>query len=446
MQNANEEVKIPRRILGSLLNATAAGVVPRSGLEYIAIGRQNEIGAILNDFENISCGMGAFRLLIGKYGSGKSFLIGLMRSNALERGFITADADLSPERRFVGNRGQGLAVFRELMNNLASKTSPDRGALQPILAKWLSSLQLEIIKKTGLDSSSPLIATYMEKEVLELVGQIQTMVNGFDFAKALMAYYKGYISENDELKQCALRWLKGEFNTKTEARMSLLGISSIIDDTNWYEYIKIYAVFFRKIGYKGFVVFIDECVNLYKIPNRISRENNYEKILSMFNDTLQDKAEGLGIIIGGTPQFLSDERRGLYSYEALKSRLKESRFSVEGMRDLMGPVIYIERLSDNELYALILRIKNLHAMYYSWQPRLSEEDTVDFLKLCVEKIGADSMITPREVIRDFLSLLNILYQNPEMTFEKILESGNITLKSEQSDDDDDFFDIDTIDI
>ncbi len=441
MNSSQEIKKIPKRILGSLLNSCSAGVVPRNGLEYIAIGRNDEVSAILEDLENIKQGMGAFRFLIGRYGSGKSFLIGLIRTNAIERGFVTSDCDLSPDRRFVGRSGQGIAVYRELMRNLSTKASPDTSALESILIKWFSDLQSETMKTFSLSPDSSEITRHVQLKIFDVCAKLRSYVNGFEFTKVLSLYYQGYRDSDDELMAECLKWFRGEFTTKSEARHSVINVSSIVDDTNWYEYIKLYAVLFRLIGYNGFVVFVDECVNLYKISNRISRENNYEKILSMFNDTLQGKAEGLAIILGGTPQFLEDERRGLYSYDALKSRLKDGTFSNDSFRDFHSPVIKINRLSDDELYALVVRLMSLHGQYYQWEPKVAEDELVSFLQLCYDRIGADSMLTPREVIRDFLNVLNILHQNPDTTFAKIIDSGAVTLESDKEVDDDGFFDI-----
>ncbi|MEA4832120.1 MAG: ATP-binding protein [Oscillospiraceae bacterium] len=451
INKAADIIKIPRRVLGTLLNAYAAGVVPRFGLEYIAIGRSSEIGAFLSDFDAIASGMGTFRFVIGKYGSGKSFLIGLVRCNALERNFITADCDLSPERRFHGSKGQGLAAFRELMKNLGSKSSPDGGALPSILTRWLSGLQTNAVKN-GFSPDTPVFFSEVEKDIYSVTDDLCSLVNGFDFAKVLKKYYDGVIKGNDDEKESALRWLRGEFSTKQEARSCGLGTSSIIDDANWYDYIKLYAAFFRRIGYKGFIVLFDEGVNLYKIPNRLSRENNYEKILSMFNDTLQGKAEGLGIVLGGTPAFLEDNRRGLFSYEALKSRLEEGRFTGD-RRNLISPVIKLNRLSDDELYALVERVMKLHSQYYGVQLQLTEQNIVTFLKICLERMGADEMITPREVIRDFLNILNIMLQDKSVTFDELVgNKNNIKLeKASESDkenndsseegNDDDFFNL-----
>ena len=441
MKDANQ-VKIPKRILGTLLNSAGAGVVPRQGLEYIAIGREKEIGALVRDLENISLGMGAFRFIVGKYGSGKSFLMGLIRANAQEKGFVTADSDLSPERRFHGTQGQGLATFRELMRNLSCKAMPDSGALPAILGNWFTSLQLKGITEESFTQGSPELADYVQKEIFRVCRALQGNVNGFDFAKVLAAYFNAYISGDDALLEDALRWLRGEFTGKMQARASALSINSVIDDQNWYEYLKLYAVFFRLIGYKGFLVLIDECVNLYKIPNRISRENNYEKILSMFNDTMQGKAEGLGIILGATPQLIEDPRRGLFSYEALKSRLVPGKFIPDGKQNLLSPLIYLQRLTDNEIFALCKRLLSLHSSYYAYSPRIGDDEILAFLKVAFGKMGANEMITPREITRDFLNVLDIMFTDPESAFYDLI--GKTEFVSEAKEEDDDFFNLDEI--
>ena len=443
--NNTKQVKIPKRILGTLLNSAGAGVVPRQGLEYIAIGREKEIGALIRDLDNISLGMGAFRFIVGKYGSGKSFLMGLIRANAQEKGFITADSDLSPERRFHGTHGQGLATFRELMRNLSCKSTPDSGALPAILGNWFASLQMKGITEEGLAQNSPELANYVQREIFRVCRTLQGNVNGFDFAKVLVAYFNAYTDGNDPLLDDALRWLRGEFTGKMQARSSLLAINSVIDDQNWYEYLKLYAVFFRLIGYKGFLVLIDECVNLYKIPNRVSRENNYEKILSMFNDTMQGKAEGLGIILGATPQLIEDPRRGLFSYEALKSRLVPGKFIPDGKQNLLSPLIYLQRLTDNEIFALCKRLLALHTSYYAYVPKIGDEEILAFLKVAFGKMGANEMITPREITRDFLNILDILYTDESSEFNELI--GKTEFVSEQTkDEDDDFFNLDEINL
>ena len=426
--------RVPRRILTSLLASVSAGVVPRAGAPYIAIGRTDEIGAFLSDLEAVSEGGGGMRFLIGRYGSGKSFLMQLIRGYALERDFVTADADLSPERRLYGSGGSGVATYRELMKNLASKASPDGGALPKILARWLTSLQGELIE-AGHRPEDADFSQKLRSLVFEKLREVEFFVGGFDFSHVITAYFEAWNATDDtaaeEKKSACLRWLRGEFSNKTEARMALgFHVSVIIDDDNWYDFLKLWAALVRLMGYRGLVVFIDECVNLYKIVHRISRENNYEKILSMFNDTLQGRAPGLELILGGTPQFLEDTRRGLFSYEALRSRLCDSRFSSQGYKNLIGPVIRLRRLSDDELLALIVRITNLHAQNYSWNPRISMEQMQQFLQICLSRAGADSMITPREMLRDYMTVLHILMQNEEVSFDEVLGSA-VTLKTER---------------
>ena len=418
----DEKITVPKRILSSLISSVSAGVVPRLGAPYIAIGREAEISALLSDLEIVGEGGSAMRFVIGKYGSGKSFLIQLMRGYALERGFICADCDLSPERRLCGGKGSGIATYRELIKNMSSKTSPEGGALGPVISRWLSSVQGEVAQ-SGVLPGSPDFGKEVSKRVFALSKKMENSVGGFDFASVINSYYRAETEGSDELKSACLRWLRGEYTTKTEAR-EYLSVGSLISDDNWYDYIKLWAEFVKSIGYRGFVVFIDECVNLYKITNRVSRENNYEKILSMFNDTLQGRAPGLCMIMGGTPQFLEDTRRGLFSYESLRSRLADGRFTGSGeFRDMLGPVIRLRRLSDNELFALISRLTKLHGMYYSWEPRVTEEQQAQFLREAVSRTGADTMMTPREMIRDYMSVLNILLQNPSAGFTDVVRSS-----------------------
>jgi len=412
--------KVPRRILGTLLSSLSGGVVPRVGAPYIAIGRTEEIDALASSLDRVADGEGAMKFIIGRYGSGKSFLIQLSRGYALDRGFVTADADLSPERKLSG--GGGLATYRELMKNIATKTSPDGGALPVILGSWFTRLGAALAEE-GMDPSSEAYGVEFARRITRNLRELEADVGGFDFAAVLRAYYEGWRDDDDAKQSACLKWLRGEFGTRTEARAAT-GIRSltIVTDDNWYDYLKLFTAFVRLCGYAGLCLYVDECVNLYKIPNRISRENNYEKILSMFNDTMQGRAPGLMIVFGGTPQFLEDSRRGLYSYEALRSRLADGRFGGGELRSFMQPVIRLKRLSDSELYALVIRLTALHAEYHRWNAaeKITDANMRDFLTQSMTREGAESMITPREIIRDYVTLLDLCFSNPERSFDEIL--------------------------
>ncbi len=417
---ARQEIKVPKRILNTLLSALAAGVVPRSGAPFIAIGRQEEIASLLENLAAVEDGGAAMRLLIGRYGSGKSFLIQLIRGYALDRGFLCADADLSPERRLCGSSGAGLATYRELMKNLASKAAPDAGALPMVLSRHFNQLRSELAGE-GILPEDPRFPEEIRKLIFKTTSDLEGYVGGFDFARVLGEYYAASVADDGDRKSACLRWLRGEYSGKTEARHALgFGVSAVIDDENWYDFIKLWAVFSRRLGYKGLIVYIDECVNLYKISNRISRESNYEKLLAIFNDTLQGRAQYLGVIFGGTPQFLEDTRRGLFSYEALRSRLADGRFSELGYQNLSSPVIRLRRLSDNELLALLHRLTILFSQREEKEPRLSPEEMERFLRHSLSRAGADEMVTPREIIRDYLTMLGILRDHPEASFEELL--------------------------
>ena len=413
--------KVPRRIAQTVLGSLKGGVVPRIGLPYIAVGRKNEIEALLRDVEVISEGGASFRFIVGRYGSGKSFLLQTIRNYAMDRGFIVADADLSPERRLRGAQGQGLATYRELIGNLSTKTKPEGGALTLVLDRWINNVQSEAVAETGLFPGDPALAAATDKKIFAVTSSVSEMVHGFDFARLLSAYYHAYLAGDDDTKSKVIRWFRGEYTTKSEAREAL-GVNMIITDDDWYDYLKLFATFFRLAGYAGMMVMVDELVNLYKIPNSVTRQYNYEKLLTIYNDALQGKAKYIGFIMGVTPQALEDRRRGIYSYEALSSRLAEGRFSRPGARDLLAPVIRLDPLTAEEMLVLCEKLAEMHADLYGYPRALTTDDLVVFIKKEYGRIGADQNITPREVIRDFIEILDILYQNHGMTVASLLES------------------------
>lgn len=399
---ANAAPRVPRRVAATILNSLKGGVVPRIGLPYITVGRETEIRALLTDLDLIADGGASFRFLVGRYGAGKSFLIQTIRTHAMGEGFVVADADLSPERRLQGGQGQGLATYRELVRNLSTKTRPEGGALGLVLDRWVRAL-----------------GEATEDEVRSDLTPLEELVHGFDFARMLRRYWAAVREGEEETQANVLRWLRGEYRTKTEAKGDL-GVSCIITDDDWYDYVKLLAAFLVNAGYKGLLVMIDELVNLFKIPNAITRQYNYEKILTMYNDTLQGRARHLGIIMGGTPSAIEDRRRGVFSYEALRSRLTQGRFATDDMRDMLAPIIRLHPLTYEELLVLIEKLAQIHAGYFGYPLRLTEQDLVSFLKIEFSRVGADSHLTPREVIRDFIELLDIMYQNPDASISELL--------------------------
>ena len=417
-------MKIPKRIAQALMNSLKGGVVPRVGLSYIAVGRKAEIDALLHDVDIIADGGASFRFIVGKYGSGKSFLLQTIRNYVMAKNFVVVDADLSPERRLQGTRGQGLATYKELIRNMSTKTKPEGGALSLILDRWISNVQQEVMVSSGLGISDPGLPPLVEKRISAVVYSLSEMVHGFDFARLLTLYYQAYVQGDDGTKAKVLKWFRGEYATKTEARQEL-GVNIIITDDDWYEYLKLFAAFLKQAVYAGMLILIDELVNIYKIPHAITRQYNYEKILTMYNDTMQGKAQNLGIILCGTPQCMEDPRRGVYSYEALRSRLAEGHFSGEH-KDLLSPVIRLQPLTSEEMLILVEKLAEIHAELYDYKQIVTQQDMVDFITIEFGRIGADSHITPREVIRDFIEVLDIVYQNPQVRVRDLLGSDQFT--------------------
>ena len=416
--------RVPKRIAQAVLNSLKGGVVPRIGLPYITVGRKAEIEALLHDVDVIQEGGASFRFIVGRYGSGKSFLLQTIRNYVMDRNFVVVDGDLSPERRLQGSKGQGLATYRELIQNLSTKTRPEGGALTLILDRWINSVQTQVASE-GIASDDPKFEAAVDQKIYGVISSLNELVHGFDFAKLLNMYYHAYMSGDDEIKAKVVKWFRGEYSHKTEAKKDL-GVDIIISDSDWYEYLKLFATFFRQAGYAGLMIMIDELVNIYKIPNAISRQYNYEKILTMYNDTLQGKAKYLGIIMCGTPQAVEDRRRGVYSYEALRSRLASGKFAQEGARDMYAPVIKLEPLTAEEMLVLTEKLADMHANLYGYERTITDDDLAQFIKIEYARVGADTNITPREIIRDFIELLDIVWQNPDKKITDLLNSDQFS--------------------
>lgn len=412
-------MSITKREAKTILTSLSAGVVPRTGLRHISVGRLSEVAALKSDLDHNREGGATVRFVIGRFGSGKSFLLQLMRTYALESKFVVADADFSPERRLFGSGDEAIATYRELMKNLSTQTRPDGNALPTIIERWISGIQTSVATESGLDHGSPEFVSQVKSRILSTLNDMQELIHGFDFGSVLAAYYQGYAENNEELKSSALRWMRGEYGTKTEA-YAALKIRTIIDSDNFYDYLKVFAIFFRKIGYSGFTVCLDEAAYLYTITNSVSRKNNYEAILSIINDCLQGKAAHIGFIFGGTPEFLEDQRRGLFSYEALRSRLAGNRFLGEGLQDFTGPVIKLSSLTAEEIFVLLQKIREIHQSQAAAPVKMTDQDIHAYMEETLRRMGAKEFTTPRELVREFVNLSNLLDQYPEKTWQEIV--------------------------
>lgn len=412
-------MSITKREAKTILTSLSAGVVPRTGLRHISVGRLPEVAALKSDLDHNREGGATVRFVIGRFGSGKSFLLQLMRTYALESKFVVADADFSPERRLFGSGDEAIATYRELMKNLSTQTRPDGNALPTIIERWISGIQTSVATESGLDHGSPEFVSQVKSRILGTLNDMQELIHGFDFGSVLAAYYQGYAENNEELKSSALRWMRGEYGTKTEA-YAALKIRTIIDSDNFYDYLKVFAIFFRKIGYSGFTVCLDEAAYLYTITNSVSRKNNYEAILSIINDCLQGKAAHIGFIFGGTPEFLEDQRRGLFSYEALRSRLASNRFLGEGLQDFTGPVIKLSSLTAEEIFVLLQKIREIHQSQAAAPVKMTDQDIHAYMEETLRRMGAREFTTPRDLVREFVNLSNLLDQYPEKTWQEIV--------------------------
>lgn len=398
----------------TIIQALRAGVVPRSGLHHVQVGRSDELAQLNNDIDLIADGGSSIRLVIGEYGAGKTFFLNLVRLIAMEKGLIVVNADLAPDRRLHASNGQARNLFAELTRNMATRTKADGGALSSIVERFVSQ-SMKDAESRG-ESAETLIE--------EKLAPLESLVAGYDFTKVVTEYFHGATTGDEDRKSNALRWLRAEFSTKTEAR-NALGVRTIIDDTNIYDYLKLYSKFAQIAGYKGLLIVLDEMVNLYKLNSSVARSNNYEQILRILNDVLQGHAENIGFVLGGTPEFLMDSRRGLYSYEALQSRLAENTFASAGVRDLSGPVIRLQNLSPEELYVLLSNIRNIFASGNKEEFLVPDEALQAFMEHCSQRIGTAYFQTPRTSIKAFVDLLSLLEQHSNTKWTDLISEIDI---------------------
>lgn len=405
--------RITERERSAILSSLAAGVVPSIGLHHVQVGRKDEVEALLGDLRRIEEAGAALRFVVGRYGAGKSFFLNLVKTVALERKFVVARADITTERRLHGTGGQARGLFSELMRNVATRSRPEGGALANLVERWIADLAHETKAGGGTDDD-------VKTRVSELCKPLQEHVSGYDFATVLQQYYRGYVEHNEVLQQAAIRWLRAEFSTKTQARQEL-GVRSIIDDDSLYDYLKLMSAFVRVAGYAGLLVCIDELVVLsHRLNNRIARNNNYEALLRILNDSLQGSVQGLGFLFAATDDCVFDKRRGLFSYEALATRLAPNRFAGGELTDLTGPTLTLSNLTPEDCFVLLHNVRRVHARGDETKSVLPEEAIVKYLEDCQRRMGAAYFQTPRDTVKDFVGLLSVLEQNPEARWHDLL--------------------------
>ena len=413
----------------AIINSLLSGVVPRIGVQHITVGRSDEVDAFIKALDDVKNGHSMVKFWIGDFGSGKSFMLHLLNTVALKQKFVVSTADFTPDNRLYSNDGKALVLYTAIMDNIAIQTKPEGGALATLLEKWIE----QVVATTAAENNLSLVQIREEQylnlvknKIMQSINEL-TDVGGFDFASVIMKYYEGYINDDELLKRNALRWLKGQYK-KTEARQDL-GVREVINDLNFYDMLKNFTALFVSMGYSGFMLNLDEAINLYKISTSTMREKNYEKILTIYNDCFQGKVSNLFINIAGTREFLENERRGLFSYQALKSRLETNKFETLQIRDFAQPVIRLMPIDHNEIFVLLKKLKEVFEFHYKLEIDISDNEIQNFMEEIYNKPGASEFLTPREVIRDFLNILSILRQNPEL--DKATLFSDIQIKDER---------------
>lgn len=431
------EKRIPRKTYRNIMNSLGGGTVPKEGLGYITVGRAQEIDSLLRDTEVIEDGGATFRFVVGDYGSGKTFLLQTIKEYCVKNDFIVAEVDLSPDRSLIGNstKKKGLATYRELMANVSNKSNQSGRALSKVLESWVNKMferaAMEMVSNPTGDTNIERVA---ENLMLQDCAKLQSYAYGFEFSQALKLFWKACrtadINEKLVGQEAVLRWFRGDFRTNQEAKKAL-GINATVQDENWFDYIALWSQFFVLAGYKGFIILIDEMVNIYKAASSVTRQNNYEKMLQMYNACLQGKVEHLGIIMGGIPMSIYDKKRGVFSYEAMRSRLSTGVYQDPSIINMMTPIIKVLPLTKEEMFVLLEKLAEIHSQLYEYEKVILEEEMIDFVKLAYLK-RETSFITPRTMIRDFIQILDVKKQNPDVGVRDILSAYKFAVDEEQT--------------
>lgn len=427
-------INIKPKEASAIINSLVSGVVPKIGVQHITVGRSEEINAFVSSLEDVKNGQSLVKFWVGDFGSGKSFMLHLLNTVAMKQKFVVANADFTPDNRLYANDGKGLALYSAIMDNVAIQTKPEGGALPTLMEKWIEQVTSNTAEENNIPVTEIRNNKYQElisANIMKTINEI-TEVGGFDFGTVVIKYYEGYINGDDQQCRNALKWLKGEYKTKIEARQDL-GVREIVNDQNYYDMLKNFCKLFVSIGYSGFMINLDEAINLYKIATSTMREKNYEKILSIYNDCFQGKVTNLFINFAGTKEFLENERRGLFSYHALKSRLETNKYETADIRDLAQPVIRLMPLDHNEIFVLLKKLREIFNFNYKVDIDISDEDIISFMEVIFNKPGASEFLTPREVIRDFLNIMNLLRQNPHVDKTRLF--SDIKVSDERPKDD-----------
>jgi hypothetical protein len=403
----------------AIVQALRAGVVPRLGLHHIQVGRARELEAVIGDLDRVARGGATLRFVIGQYGAGKTLLLNLLRLIALERNLVVVCADLGPSRRLHARGGEARLLYGDLVASMATRAMPEGGALSSVMEHFVSE-SLGEAQRRKLSLS----------EVVDgRLSPLHELPFGYVFADVLARCALAFERGDRAGKTAAMRWLRGEFSTRAEARAAL-GVREFIDDARLYDCLKLIARFLALCGYGGFLVALDEMVNLYKLGSH-ARAANYEQLLHVLNDVLQGRAAHIGFLMGGTPEFLTDTRRGLYSYPALQSRLAQNRFARDGRFDGSSPVIPLENLTPEHLFVLLTKIRRVFAAG-TGGPSVPDEALVRFMEYCSTKLGEAYFRTPRQTVTAFINFLSVVEQNQQTRWQDLLDELDIAPETSPS--------------
>lgn len=429
----------------TIIKSLEAGVVPDIGLGHLLVGRKAEVDELIKILSHIEDGDSDLRFWVGDFGSGKSFMLKTIENLALSKNFVVSTIDLNPSRRFYATDRKAVNLYSTVLENIRTKNLRSGNVIESIIEQWISTIFKNLSDEKGYDLKELMAGFYRDEVIgiiLETLSRFEAVGLSYELGQAISKYYEGFITGDRILKLKAIRWIRGDITTKTEAKKEL-GINEIINDDNYFEAIKNLAELFREIGYQGFVINFDEAVNLYKLPHSTTRQRNYEKILNIYNECKSNLAKGLFINLAATRKTVFDESRGLASYGALKGRLGTEASMDSDFINTNKTVLGLKVLSDEEIYTLLENLVSIYNIHYKTKIDFTSDQIVTYMEGQLNRPGADEFLTPRAVIKDFIEILDIKRQNPDAEISDLLREkfGKLTPVNKDPDNLDDEIEI-----
>lgn len=387
----------------SIINALKNGNVPPEGVGEICVGRERELEEFDKIFSKVKDGAAVTRFLNGEFGSGKSFFLKLLEERALADNFVVAKVTLSRDVPF--NKFE--VVYRSIVASLRCKTGT---SLEHIIEKWTTQLRMMALRETTDPYQQERIVIDNINNDLKEVRKHATT-----FAAAIENYYKLSARGDQETAKYAMAWLSGEKNIPYTIKRQF-GVKGDIDRENAFKYLEALSSFLMALKYSGLIILIDEAEHIMTLHTKKLRDTAYDYMRFIYDECSLGRFHNTLFIFAGTPEFFEDPKMGVPSYTALNERI-EDVLNTE-FKDLRKPIIRLDGFKKDNLMELSDRLISMHEEVYEWEAKPVRESLDGIIARHEANAELTGYISPRNFVKSFISVLDVVQQNPELRSEE----------------------------